>query len=292
MTPSWQELQYSRGGRTDKGVSALGQVVALQLRSAGRAGQSALPEEQEMDYPTLLNRALPDDIRVLGWTTAPEGFSARFSARFREYKYFIVDDHGGLDVERMREAAAHLVGEHDFRNFCRPDVAAVKSFRRSILEVRLQPVRELSWGGKGILELYIRGTAFLWHQASRLEACRRNLDASPLFLGIPTETLLLFARCMQVRCLAAVLLMVGRGQEAPSVVEALLDLRRVPGKPNYHMAADEPLLLYNCAYEGLHFRRSQANYDSVLNSLKHASSRQAFSCVRSPFAIGVSVCCT
>ena len=54
------------------------QVVALRLRSSGRVGQAPLPEEQELDYAAKLNRALPPDIKVLGWTTVPEGFSARW----------------------------------------------------------------------------------------------------------------------------------------------------------------------------------------------------------------------
>ncbi len=70
-------LQYSRCGRTDKGVSALSQVVALMLRSRGRAGEDELPPEKEMDYPGIINRSLPDEIRVMGWTTAPDDFSAR-----------------------------------------------------------------------------------------------------------------------------------------------------------------------------------------------------------------------
>ena len=54
------------------------QVVALRLRSSARVGQAPLPEEQELDYAAKLNRALPPDIKVLGWTTVPEGFSARW----------------------------------------------------------------------------------------------------------------------------------------------------------------------------------------------------------------------
>jgi tRNA pseudouridine38/39 synthase len=74
---TWQELKYSRAGRTDKGVSALGQVVALMLRSAAKVDDPSLPEDEELDYPALLNRVLPADIRILGWTTVPEDFSAR-----------------------------------------------------------------------------------------------------------------------------------------------------------------------------------------------------------------------
>ncbi|KAG2489574.1 hypothetical protein HYH03_012022 [Edaphochlamys debaryana] len=260
-------LGYSRCGRTDRGVSALGQVVALRLRSAARVDQPEAPLESELDYPRIINKALPPEVRVLGWTPAPEGFNARFSAQWRQYKYFIIQHHvpaagangqppsGGdqseaaasapspaaasapasappacsLDIGAMREAAAAFVGEHDFRNFCKPDVAAVRSFRRRILSFTVDPVTTASGGGAGgggrheVYALTVRGTAFLWHQ---------------------------------VRCMAAILLMVGRGQEAPTIVARLLDLGATPCKPQYSMAAEEPLLLHACGFEGLSFRRS------------------------------------
>ena len=53
------------------------QVVALLLRSAGKTGEAALPEEDEMEYSLKLNKELPSDIRVLAWCTVPAGFSAR-----------------------------------------------------------------------------------------------------------------------------------------------------------------------------------------------------------------------
>ncbi|KAL4436896.1 hypothetical protein ABPG75_004035 [Micractinium tetrahymenae] len=298
---SWQELRYSRGGRTDKGVSALGQVVALLLRSAGRAGQPGpVPAGSELDYPALLNRVLPRDIRVLGWTDVPEDFSARFSAEFREYKYLIAfqppappSSAGGrtgataaaaaaaapaadsstaaaaagggsgdavqqgaapaadqqqwqrgqqagslapvLDVGRMREAAAHFLGEHDFRNFCKVDVAQAQNFTRRVLDFRIEELPGCGWGGRALLQLHIRGTAFLWHQ---------------------------------VRCMAAVLLMVGRSEEEPGIVARLLDTTATPRKPQYNMASEEPLLLYSCAYGGLAFRRTAANYALVRGQLE------------------------
>lgn len=51
---------YSRCGRTDKGVSALGNVVALSVRS--REGHKL----GEYDYIKMINANLPEDIRVLG----------------------------------------------------------------------------------------------------------------------------------------------------------------------------------------------------------------------------------
>ncbi len=72
--------------------------------------------------------------------------------------------------------------------------------------------------GYEMYELNIVGTAFLWHQ---------------------------------IRCIAAVLEMVGEGMERPEVVRDMLDLEKVPCKPQFKMAAPEPLLLYDCSYDEL-----------------------------------------
>jgi hypothetical protein len=53
---------------------------------------------------------------------------------------------------------------------------------------------------------------------------------------------------MQVRCIAAVLRMVGSGQESPNVVEALLDTESNPCRPQYLMASAAPLLLHCAGY--------------------------------------------
>jgi hypothetical protein len=64
-------------------AAALGQVVALLLRSSGRPRDAPPAAAAELDYPALLNRVLPPDIRVLGWADAPQGFSARQGRRWR-----------------------------------------------------------------------------------------------------------------------------------------------------------------------------------------------------------------
>jgi tRNA pseudouridine synthase len=53
---------------------------------------------------------------------------------------------------------------------------------------------------------------------------------------------------VQVRCMAAVLVMVGSGAESPSVVSDLLDLSKVPAKPQYHMASETPLVLTHAGF--------------------------------------------
>ncbi|WP_198679478.1 tRNA pseudouridine(38-40) synthase TruA [Thermomonospora amylolytica] len=114
-------------GRTDAGVHARGQVAHVVVPvSAYSAVNGALPRR--------LARLLPPDVRVWRVTRAPEGFDARFSALSRRYVYRVCDDPVGvdplrrrdvlwhprpLDLDRMNEASARLVGEHDFAAFCR-----------------------------------------------------------------------------------------------------------------------------------------------------------------------------
>ncbi len=60
-----------------KGFPGTLQVIAVEVRSFGRVGSPVLPVDREMDYPSLINRALPADIRILGWTPVDDTFSAR-----------------------------------------------------------------------------------------------------------------------------------------------------------------------------------------------------------------------
>lgn len=80
---------------------------------------------------------------------------------------------------------------------------------------------------------------------------------------------------VQVRCMAAVLLMVGRGEEDPSIVKRLLEVNLEPRKPMYSMAPDEPLFLFKCAYEedALTWHRNRTNLDNVLETLRAAENR-------------------
>ena len=211
---------YSRCGRTDKGVSAAGQVVGLRLRSVARRGTAFEPathpgdalanterrdaetnevvpntQKRELDYVGMLNRVLPDDVRALAWAPVAEGFSARFSCASRTYRYWLAREnaHGRpRDVEAMRRAASKFVGDHDFRNFCKMDVLHVKNFRRVVYAA---DVRET---GDGFF-FEIHGQAFLWHM---------------------------------VRSLVAVLFLVGEGLEPPAVVDA----RTTDGSTPLHLA--------------------------------------------------------
>ncbi|ETV92781.1 tRNA pseudouridine(38-40) synthase, variant [Aphanomyces invadans] len=242
---------YSRCGRTDAGVSALGQVIGLVLRSnvpadgtlldgktiddihAGDTFRVEMPDGTiktlvELDYPTCLNSALPHDIRVYAWAPAPPEWSARFLCQGRTYRYFF--HRRSLDLDAMASAAQLLQGKHDYRNFCRMD-PTVTNFEREILSFQVHQVH---------------GRAFLWHQ---------------------------------VRCMAAILFLVGKGHESPEIVSTLLDIDACPRKPQYEMAPDLPLVLHDCAFASidLRFMPGAVNrvYHDVENQWEAANLRAA-----------------
>ncbi|KAM8795506.1 tRNA pseudouridine(38/39) synthase [Eudromia elegans] len=210
---------YQRCGRTDKGVSAFGQVISLDLRSKLSPEELARGEgaRGELRYAHVLNRVLPPDIRVLAWAPVPAAFSARFSCLRRTYRYYFPA--GGLDVARMDAAARRFEGTHDFRNLCKMDVAnGVVSFQRTVLSARVAPAEE-GPGAPEPFRLYqfeVSGLAFLYHQ---------------------------------VRCMMAILFLVGQGMEQPEIIDELLDVEKNPRKPQYSMAVEFPLVLYECHFE-------------------------------------------
>jgi tRNA pseudouridine38-40 synthase len=120
-------VQLTVAGRTDAGVHARGQVAHADLPLA--AWLDAAPV-----ILRRLARLLPPDVRVRRIGAAPDGFDARFSALSRRYSYRVCDDVTGpeplrrhdtlwtrreIEIGPMNEAAALLLGEHDFAAFCR-----------------------------------------------------------------------------------------------------------------------------------------------------------------------------
>jgi tRNA pseudouridine38-40 synthase len=120
-------LGLTVAGRTDAGVHATGQVCHLDLPAAAWA-------ELEVSLVRRLAALMPGDARVRAVTPVPATFDARFSATFRRYEYRVADTPWGpeplrrhdtigwarpLDLDRLAEAAAGLVGEHDYAAYCK-----------------------------------------------------------------------------------------------------------------------------------------------------------------------------
>lgn len=225
-------------------------VITIDLRSSQFCGGLGitLPENldpgakskasaSELPYMKMLNRVLPQDIRILDWAPVEQGFSARFDCQSRTYRYYF--PRGSLDVELMGKAAKRYEGTHDFRNLCKMDVGnGVLQFERTILSASVKPVQPQQVSSTGEYDLFVfelKGLAFLYHQ---------------------------------VRCMMAVLLLIGQKLEAPEIIDQLLDVKNNPRKPQYSMAVDYPLVLYDCHFEGLIWQQEKEEVNLVLSSLQ------------------------
>jgi len=116
-----EDIRAHSAGRTDAGVHALGQVISFSSTSRIDAQQVALG----------LNRYLPSDVRARRSGKVPAEFHARYSARAKTYGYKALIGRGArpllsryaatywpeVDVDKMREAAALMVGKHEFAAF-------------------------------------------------------------------------------------------------------------------------------------------------------------------------------
>ena len=153
-------------GRTDAGVHAIAQYVSVPVTAAEKDALSG----------TRLTRSLvaltPDDLSVQALYRAPAGFSARFDALSRSYRYRIAAsdarpvlawDHawwyrGALDEAAMHEAAQALVGEHDFKSFCKAISAEGKPTCRYVARLDVSRVEE---AGEELVAIDVTGNAFL-----------------------------------------------------------------------------------------------------------------------------------
>lgn len=214
---------FSRCGRTDKGVSALNQVISLDVRSSlGPEDQKDKSKDsRELPYLTILNALLPPDIRITAvCLRPPEKFDARFSCSYRHYKYIF--HKADLDIELMRDAAKRYEGPHDFRNFCKIDGSKqITNHCREVYSAKIEQLHD---------DFYVfdlKGTAFLWHQ---------------------------------VRCMVAILFLAGQKLELPAVVDDLLNIEKYPSKPVYEMANDIPLVLYDCVFPKMEWLNSAEDF--------------------------------
>jgi len=314
---NWEGCEYSKCGRTDKGVSAFGQVIGIRVRSnrplrkrkisePGNVNGTVIPTnpatifplknalklpspdmsqsedasretdrlsmdnedappfdpiKDEIPYPVILNRLLPPDIRILAWCPAPPpNFSARFSCKERQYKYFFtqpafppIPQHletknkgaaatqdGWLDIAAMQEAAKNFIGLHDFRNFCKVDASKqIANFERRIFHADI--VEEDTTTTLG----FVNGSSFLLEDSQ----IRDGLSQSSQYPKVYSFTLHGSAFLWhQVRHMVAILFLIGQGLESPSIVSELLDVKKNPRRPIYEMATDTPLVLWDCIF--------------------------------------------
>lgn len=118
-----EEIRIIGASRTDSGVHALENVAVFDT-------ESSIPAER---IAYALNQRLPEDIVVVKSEEVPCDWHPRYQSKVtKTYEYRIYNDQTKnplrrqytafvsfpMDIEKMREAAAYLVGEHDFASFC------------------------------------------------------------------------------------------------------------------------------------------------------------------------------
>lgn len=154
-----EEIRVSGASRTDAGVHAKGNLCVFDT-------EAAIPPEKIA--PALLGR-LPEDIVVRASREVPADFHPRRCDSVKTYEYTIYRDrlpdplvrkmswffYRELDVSAMKEAAAYLVGEHDFQSFCAAG-AQVESFVRRILDLDV-------YEEGPFLKIRVSGTGFLYN---------------------------------------------------------------------------------------------------------------------------------
>ena len=130
--------------RTDAGVHAVGLVAHLSLSHEGTVMSGT-------QVQLALNAKLPPQIRIMRASRAKENFHARFDAVKKEYRYQLCNDAvmppllrqqawhvpRPLDITAMREAAADLIGRHDFRAFTAKRKGELLDSTRTLHECRI-----------------------------------------------------------------------------------------------------------------------------------------------------------
>jgi len=136
-----EQIQVIGASRTDSGVHALGNVAVFDT-------ESRIPPEK-ISY--ALNRSLPEDIRIQKSEEVSPEWHPRHCRSRKTYEYRIYRaefpmpvkrlyscfTYHSLDVERMREAARYLEGEHDFKSFCQSG-AQVESTVRTLYALQIE----------------------------------------------------------------------------------------------------------------------------------------------------------
>ena len=169
-----QEVNLIGAGRTDSGVHALGQVANFRI-------DHDLPAER---FAPALNFHLPDDIRILRSEAVDYEFHARYDATWRRYRYLVASERSALwrdyrwetdrrfDHERLNQAAALILGSHDFSPFC-----VVSSLK----ENNECTIGHAKWRQVGPLLVFeIRGNRFLHSMVRSVVGAMLNLaDTAP-----------------------------------------------------------------------------------------------------------------
>ncbi len=154
-----EDIHIIGASRTDSGVHALGNVAVFDTATR-------IPPDK---LSFALNQRLPEDIVITDSCQVADNFHPRYCDTIKTYEYKIWNDrfpnptvrlyskfvYFHIDIERMQEAAAYLIGEHDFKSFCSP---------RTQVESTVRNVTDIQFTKEGsMITMRICGTGFLYN---------------------------------------------------------------------------------------------------------------------------------
>ena len=168
-----EPVKLTGAGRTDAGCHARGQVASF--TTGARLPIAA--------FAPVLNRRLPEDVRVREASDAPEGFDARRTAVARRYAYRLLREEDVLltriawhprrtvDPDALARATAPLVGEHD----CAAFQSTGSTPTRSVCHIHRASWRP--WDGGVLLDVI--ADHFLYHMVRTIVGTALVLEREP-----------------------------------------------------------------------------------------------------------------
>ena len=154
-----EDIKVIGASRTDSGVHALGNVAVFDT-------ESGIPGEK---FSFALNQRLPEDIRIQESCQVADDFHPRYCDTIKTYEYKILNRrfdmpterlystfvYYPLDIDKMKRAAAVLVGEHDFKSFC-SSRSQVENTVRTITDITIDKAGDM-------IHIRISGNGFLYN---------------------------------------------------------------------------------------------------------------------------------
>jgi tRNA pseudouridine38-40 synthase len=159
-----KKVEIIGSGRTDAGVHALAQV----------ANFKSSENKTEAEVKKYLNHYLPQDISIVDVSLTHDRFHSRYNAKAKTYLYKIWNEEytnpfmrkfsmhveKKLDVSKMKQAAKHFIGEHDFTAYSNAK-SKKKSMVREIYSITIEE-------SGGFLDVRIRGNGFLYNMVRKI----------------------------------------------------------------------------------------------------------------------------
>ena len=165
-----EDIRVIGASRTDAGVHAEGAIAVFDTKSN-------IPPEK---FSYAMNQSLPEDIVIRKSEEVAPDFHPRKVNCKKTYRYSIWHDtfpmptnarythqiHYPLDIEKMKDAAVHFIGEHDFAGFCSA-AADVETTVRTIYDIHIEtPDTPVVKDGRRFyktIEIYVTGNGFLYN---------------------------------------------------------------------------------------------------------------------------------